>query len=516
MDCGPPSTRRPARSGLSRIAVTAALGLPLFGVHAAAVSSTAATSGQRVAVSLVDFRIRPAIAHVAPGRVTFAVTNHGTVIHDLVVTGVGRTRILERGQQQTLTLDLRKPGIYRLYCSVPGHAALGMVATLRVGEAGAPGKNAPHHVAGSSSGALVQLTPVANVGDGVTAITSPPDQPDDLVVASQDGLVSIVRDGEREPRPFLDLRDRVRENGENGLLSVAFAPDYATSGLLYADYSDLNANLHVTEFRRSAQDADTADPGSARELLGIVKPTPDHNGGMLQFGPDGDLYIAVGDGGADPPTIPIGIYGQTLDDLFGSILRIDPRHGDPYAIPAGNPFAAVPDVRPEIVAYGLRNPWRFWIDARTDTMLIGDVGEDSREEIDRLPLDRLGLDFGWPCEEGAVVPPGVQIPAACAGAALVPPLYSYRHSATRCSIIGGVVVRDPRLPQLDGRYVWSDLCESHVLEVDPNSSKPEEAVLASVAGHPTTFGVDGRGRVYLGTSTGGVYRLDPAPVARAR
>ena len=182
----------------------------------------------------------------------------------------------------------------------------------------------------------------------------------------------------------------------------------------------------------------------------------------MQFGPDGYLYIAVGDGGANPPSIPIGVYGQTLDDLLGSILRIDPRAGDPYSIPADNPFASTPAARPEIAAYGLRNPWRFWIDAQTNTMLIGDVGEGSREEIDRLPLSNLGLNFGWPCKEGTITP-DVLIPTSCSTAKLTAPLYEYSHSETRCSITGGVVSRDPRLPTLNGLYLWSDLCDDAAL-----------------------------------------------------
>jgi glucose/arabinose dehydrogenase len=256
-------------------------------------------------------------------------------------------------------------------------------------------------------------------------------------------------------------------------------------------------------------DADRADP-AGRELLRIVKPTADHNGGMMQFGPDGDLYIAVGDGGANPPSIRVGAYGQTLDDLLGSILRIDPRHGDPYTIPAGNPFATTAGARPEIVAYGLRNPWRFWIDPQTDAMLIGDVGEGSREEIDRLPLDRLGLNFGWPCKEGTVTPPKVTIPPSCATAALTPPLYQYPHSSTRCSITGGFVARDPRLPVLNGLYLWSDLCDDELYAIDPSAAEVVARPLGLGLEQPTSFGTDALGRVYVVTAGGGVYRIDPA------
>ena len=207
-------------------------------------------------------------------------------------------------------------------------------------------------------------------------------------------------------------------------------------------------------------------------LIALTKQTADHNGGMMQFGPDGYLYIAVGDGGADPPRVAVGITGQTLTDLFGSILRIDPRHGTPYAIPPTNPFAATAGARPEIVAYGLRNPWRFWIDPKLDTMMIGDVGEGAREEIDELPLSKLGANFGWPCTEGTTVPDKVTLPATCKTATIPPPVWQYPHGETRCSITGGVVVRDPRLAELDGRYIWSDLCDGRIYALDPPGRRP--------------------------------------------
>ena len=241
-----------------------------------------------------------------------------------------------------------------------------------------------------------------------------------------------------------------------------------------------------------------------------IKPTADHNGGMLQFGPDGYLYVAVGDGGAEPPVVPVGAYGQTLDDLLGSILRIDPRHGNPYAIPPGNPFAGSAGARPEIVAYGLRNPWRFWIDPQTNQMLIGDVGEGSREEIDRLPLDQLGLDFGWPCREGTTTTPSeIAKPADCETAELTAPIYEYAHSDRRCSITGGVVARDSRLPDLNGLYLWSDLCDGQLYAVDPQATAITATPLALTVAQPTTFGVDSQQHIYVATAEGTLYRLDP-------
>ena len=324
----------------------------------------------------------------------------------------------------------------------------------------------------------------------------------------RDGLVSLLKGGVVQQEPFLDLRDRVRTGFENGLHSIAFSPDYADSGLFYVSYNDLSANLRLVEFRRSEASEDVAEPASERELLVLVKPTESHNGGMLQFGPDGYLYVAVGDGGSDPPAIPVGARAQVLADPLGSILRIDPHGGDPYGVPADNPFVETDGARPEIVAYGLRNPWRFWIDRQANTMLIGDVGEKSREEIDRLPLDRLGLNFGWPCLEGTLATDFA--PAGCTGATFTPPIYEYGYSPTRCSVIGGVTVRDARLPRVAGLFLWSDLCDGLIRAIHPGAASPSEIPLKQMVPRPTSFGVDSLGRVYVTTLDGRAFRLDPA------
>jgi glucose/arabinose dehydrogenase len=484
-------------------------GRAVAGRHPAAAPKPRRTT---VTVTLVDFRIRLSRTSVPVGTVVFHVTNRGATVHDLVFPGHGRTRLLRPGQKQTIVIRFGKKGLYRYLCSVPGHAELGMKGVLGVGRSARSSPGPPATTPTATAGLTLSL--VAQGFGPLTYVTAPPDDPDRLLAVQQDGLVVLLKDGVRQAAPFLDLRDRVRADGEKGLLSLAFAPDYATSGLLYVDYNDVQGNLHVVEYHRSAASDDAADPGSARQVLEIDKPTADHNGGMLQFGPDGDLYVAVGDGGADPPSIPVGAYGQTLDDLLGSILRIDPRHGDPYAIPPGNPLVGTPGARPEIVAYGLRNPWRFWIDPATNAMLIGDVGEGTREEIDRLPLDRLGLNFGWPCKEGTTTPPAaIPKPAACATAMLTPPLFEYAHSQSRCSIIGGPVARDPRLPGLAGLYLWTDLCDTHLYAIDPSLAHPAEIDLKLGAAQPTSFGTDALGRVYLTTLDGKLYRLDPTTSA---
>jgi glucose/arabinose dehydrogenase len=188
-----------------------------------------------------------------------------------------------------------------------------------------------------------------------------------------------VVDGQVLPTPFLDITDPVQEVSERGLLGLAFPPDYATGGRFYVDYTDRsgNGNVNVVEFARSQKDAGRADPDTARQILSIVKPWENHNAGMLQFGPDGYLYIAVGDG--DSGVInPPGAFAQTLDDLLGDILRIDPLRPtatDPYSIPSTNPFVGQTGVRGEVWDYGFRNPWRFWIDPVTGDLYVGDAGE---------------------------------------------------------------------------------------------------------------------------------------------
>jgi len=300
----------------------------------------------------------------------------------------------------------------------------------------------------------------------------------------------------------------VQFQNETGLLGLAFAPDYAQSGLFYVDFTrhEGNGNIYVEEFKRSATNADVADPDSARVVLRIVKPWENHNAGMLQFGPDGDLYIGVGDGDSGVLNPP-GAFAQTLDDLLGDILRIDPRQdGDePYTVPDTNPFVGVEGDRPEIWAYGLRNPWRFWVDSATGDLYIGDVGEGTREEIDYEPAGKGGFNFGWPCFEGTVV---FDPTATCPGA--VAPLYDYNHNTNLCAVIGGVVLHDPRLPTLDGEFLYSDLCGGEIdgLRVDGGTATTEDLKL-NVPG-ADSFGVDALGRAYVVSMQGAVYRIDPA------
>jgi glucose/arabinose dehydrogenase len=475
-------------------------GAALLGLVVEPAKSTS-TSATRVQVVLTEYRITLSRTTVPPGRVVFEVVNRGRLRHDFSLASVGRgTRLLDRGQRATLTVTLTRRGLHRFRSTPRGEAAVGMQGHVRVGGGPAPPRSVGSTVPPFS------LTQVAAGLGSLTHVAAPPGDHERLKAVEKEGVVRLLKNGALQETPFLDIRDRVHTSSENGLLALAFAPDYAESGLFYAAYNDSPGTLSLVELRRSHGDPDIADAGSERTLLVISKPTTTHNGGMLQFGPDGYLYMSVGDGGS-PPEAPIGVSGQRLSDPLGSILRIDPRGDDLYAIPSDNPFLERPDARPEIVAYGLRNPWRFWIDAKTRTMLIGDAGEKAREELDKLSLDRLGVNFGWPCREGTITP--AFAPGDCEGP-FVPPVYEYEYrSGSFCSVVGGVVVRDRRLPRLDGLFLFSDFCNGGIRAIHPEAATPHLFVFGRAVRMPTTFGVDGLGRVHVGTLAGDVYRVDP-------
>jgi glucose/arabinose dehydrogenase len=335
-------------------------------------------------------------------------------------------------------------------------------------------------------------------------VTAPADD-ERLFVVEQTGAVRVIRDGVVLSRPFLDLKDDVKLTSESGLLSLAFAPDYERSGLLYLFYNTNagNGDIRVAEWRRHATDPDLTEPFGERVVLTITKPWENHNGGMLQFGPDGNLFISVGDGDSGVLTRP-GFFAQRLDSLLGKVLRIDPRGGEPYVVPVGNPFVGIGGARPEIWAYGLRNPWRFWIDHDSGAMLIGDVGEQKREEVDFVERGVSGLNFGWPCFEGTLP---FDSTSTCDRP--VAPLFDFPREDPKCALIGGVVVRDSRVPGLAGRYLYGDLCTGRITAVEiRNGVVTDSDELDVFVPRLTSFGVDGVGRVYATSLDGDVFRLD--------
>jgi glucose/arabinose dehydrogenase len=325
-------------------------------------------------------------------------------------------------------------------------------------------------------------------------------------VVEQGGRIMRVA-GNGRPRVFLDLTRLVSTEGtEQGLLSMAFAPDYRRSGRFYVDYTNEDGDTRVVEYRRSKRDETIADPGSAQVILRVQQPFANHNGGLVMFGPDRSLYIGLGDGGsADDPQR----NGQDLGTLLGKILRIDPRAGA-YRVPGSNPFADRAGARPEILAYGLRNPWRFSFDQETGGLWIGDVGQSDQEEIDFLAEDELasGANFGWSAFEGtARVNDDQEAPNA------IEPVLTYGREGG-CSVTGGYVVRDPALESLYGRYLYADFCAGQL-----RSFSADEAAQAGVASDDRPLGVqvpsvssfaeDARGRVYATSLDGPVYRLVP-------
>ena len=351
----------------------------------------------------------------------------------------------------------------------------------------------------------VKLTRIGTF-DAPVYVTQPPGERRRLFVVEQGGRIVVVRDGRVLRTPFLDISSRVVSGGEQGLLGLAFAPDYASSGRFYVDYTDRNGDTRIVEYRRGAS-PDRASPRSARQLIFQDQPESNHNGGQLAFGPDGLLYIGFGDGGGgDDQHGPIG-NGQSLGTLLGKILRIDPRPagGRPYSIPRDNPFAGRAGAKSAIYAWGLRNPWRFSFDRKTGDLAIGDVGQDHVEEVDfRTRGTARGANFGWRAWEGTRrEDPSLRVLGD------VKPVLEYTHDHG-CSVTGGYVIRDPRLPALDGRYVYGDFCAGDLLSAKlRQGGASARRSLGLHVDALASFGEDARGRVYAVSSGGPVYRLDP-------
>jgi glucose/arabinose dehydrogenase len=314
-----------------------------------------------------------------------------------------------------------------------------------------------------------------------------------LFVVEQAGRILIIKQGQINPTPFLDIVSIVGSDAnEQGLLGVVFHPQYTENGLFFVDYTDKQGDTVIARYRVS-DNPDVADPNSATILLTIDQPYGNHNGGQLAFGPDSNLYIGMGDGGAAGD--PHG-NGQNLNALLGKILRIDVDSGDPYGIPPDNPFAANGQGRPEIWSYGWRNPWRFSFDGASGDMYIGDVGQNQYEEIDvELAGTPGGQNYGWRLMEGN----HCFDPATCdpASSGLVLPVAEYDHSQG-CSVTGGYVYRGVQFPALSGIYFYGDYCSGIIWglrhESDGTWSKAE---LLSSGFTISSFGQDEVGEVYL-------------------
>ncbi|TET96520.1 MAG: glucose dehydrogenase [Anaerolineales bacterium] len=325
---------------------------------------------------------------------------------------------------------------------------------------------------------------------------------DRVFVVEQRGLIWAVDWGQNNPQIFLDIRDRVNDRAnEQGLLGLAFHPDFSENGRFFVNYSGVNGETIIAEYRAETN-RNGGNRESERALLRIDQPYTNHNGGALAFGPDGYLYIGTGDGGSGGD--PHG-NGQRLDTLLGKILRIDVDTGEPYSIPQDNPFTDGGG-QPEIWLYGLRNPWRIAFDRTTGDLFIADVGQNQWEEINFLPAGTVGaINYGWNLREGAHDYSG-------GGAdALVDPVAEYDHSLG-CSVTGGVVVRDSLLPAWQGVYLYGDYCSGRVWGlIQDESGAWLSAPLYEVTGTISSFGEDHAGRVYLVDHNGAILRLEPAP-----
>jgi glucose/arabinose dehydrogenase len=326
-----------------------------------------------------------------------------------------------------------------------------------------------------------------------------------LFVTEQAGRIWVIRDGARLAQPFLDIEELVGSEGnEQGLLSVAFHPLFAENGRFFVNYTDRNGDTVVAAYTRSAESPDLADPASAAVLLTVPQPAPNHNGGLMKFGPDQYLYIGLGDGGraGDP-------WGnaQNLDTLLGKLLRIDVDGGAPYAVPADNPFVGQDGARPEIWAYGLRNPWRFSFDRASGDLYIGDVGQNEFEEVHFQPYASPGGEnYGWDIMEGTACYDA----ESCEQAGLEQPVAVYSHSGDEggCSITGGYVYRGAAFPRLAGVYLYADYCSGNLWGMAGGPGAWQSALLATLDIRATSFGEDDAGELFVADREGGgIYRV---------
>ncbi|MDR2877989.1 MAG: PQQ-dependent sugar dehydrogenase [Chromatiales bacterium] len=346
---------------------------------------------------------------------------------------------------------------------------------------------------------VITLKEIVSDVEEPVALTHAPGEPDRVYVLEQDGRIRIVADDKLLVEPFLDITARVKNGGERGLLGLAFHPDYARSGYFYVNYTaerpDRSGDQLVTRISRFARGADgKADAASERVLLEIEQPFSNHNGGQIAFGPDGMLYIGMGDGGSADD--PLG-NGQNLATLLGKMLRIDAgikagSDARAYDIPADNPFIATRGARPEIWAYGLRNPWRFSFDRDTGLLYVGDVGQNRQEEIDVIAR---GGNYGWNLMEGDLCHRAT--PAQCARMELLRPILTYGRS-DGVAVIGGYVYRGAAMPTLCGTYIYGDYGSGRVWGLryaDDHVGTQRE--LLHTDHSISAFGEDAIGELYL-------------------
>lgn len=375
--------------------------------------------------------------------------------------------------------------------------ALAMIVVLR----GCGSDDATPTTPPTQSTDSVTLRPVATGLDFPVYLTAPAGDPR-LFIVEKTGRIRIVKNGALAGTPFLDLSASVSGGSEQGLLGLAFDPSYATTGRFYVDYTDRNGDTRIARFHVGA-DADAADASSQEILLTIDQPYSNHNGGQLAFGPDGYLYVGMGDGGSGGD--PEG-HGQNAGDLLGSLLRLDVSGASGYAVPANNPYAGGGG-RGEVFSIGLRNPWRFSFDRQGGDLYIADVGQNEREEVDVSTAASgggRGLNYGWNRMEGTACYNG-----GCDRTGLTLPVIDYTH-ADGCSITGGYVYRGQALPALAGTYFYADFCNGWVRSFryqDGQAGNPREWPTLKPGGQVTSFGEDAAGELYILEADGKVFQI---------
>jgi glucose/arabinose dehydrogenase len=343
------------------------------------------------------------------------------------------------------------------------------------------------------------VTPVVSGLSSPVFLTAPANDAR-LFVLEQPGRIRIVENGTLVTAPFLDIASQVSSGGERGLLGMAFHPQYATNGFFYVNFTDTEGDTRVVRYTVSGTNRNVANAASGKLIIRIDQPFANHNGGMIAFGPDGMLYIGMGDGGSggDPQN-----HAQTRSDLLGDMLRLNVDVGDPYTPAAGNPYLSTPSVQPEIWAYGLRNPWRFSFDRSGGDLYIADVGQGSREEINVVPHTRAGVNYGWKLMEGSQC-----FVASCSQTGLTLPVLDYDHSGGACSVTGGYVYRGAAIPGIVGHYFYSDYCAGWLRSfrhVDGQATQQTDWQLD--LGNVLSFGEDAAGELYILTANGQVLRL---------
>jgi len=361
----------------------------------------------------------------------------------------------------------------------------------------------------SEPGSGLVLAAVDSGYDFSVYLTAPPGDTHRTIVIERGGKIWLLKDGVRQPNPFLDLTSLTGQGHEYGVYTLAFHPQYAQNRRLFVYYVDNGANTRVVEYQANS-DFDTADPASRKVILGQAQSaTAVLYGGMIAFGPDGKLYISLGDGdvGGGPTS-----HSQDSTSFLGKMLRLDVDGTAPYEIPADNPYVDRPVWREEIWQLGFRNPWRWSFDRANGDLYIGDVGENLWEEVDHLPAPVVGgNNFGWPIEEGKNC---FQPSTGCFTLGLVEPVFEYPHGLA-CAVTGGYVYRGQDFPELDGTYFYGDFCSGVIRSIKLDGEYPQELLpeiqiplVNGLADNTVSFGEDARGELYAVMASGRIYRVE--------